>query len=96
VSTTKAVPMSMVFQVPRGFMSIGMFQDAGLREVPEATSIRDIPAAFISTIVGVLGMFMPGMLGWATARAARVRPNTIIFTEISWGRKKPLEKRLQP
>jgi hypothetical protein len=67
--------MNMAFQEPKCDMSIGMVAEAGLTEVPEATSMSCIPAAFISTIEGMegMGMFMPGMLVfWAAARVVSI------------------------
>jgi hypothetical protein len=60
VSTRKAVPMNMVFQLPGCVMIIGIGQDAGFAAVPDASFIRNIPAGFISPMF-IPGMFIPGM-----------------------------------
>src|ERR1700728_3161538 len=75
----KARPMNMVFQEPRGTISIGMFQAAGFTEVPEARFIMDMAAGFMSAIF-MLGMFMPGIWPWAWASVARVSANRSAFT----------------
>jgi hypothetical protein len=56
--------MNMVFHEPRWVMSMGMFQDAGFADVPEARFISDIAAGFMSAMGP--GMFMPGIfMSWA-------------------------------
>jgi hypothetical protein len=73
--------MNVAFQEPRGVINIGMGQDCGFTEVPDATSIKAIPAAFM------FPMFMPGMSGMGgicagqTAANANSRANDVRFTE---------------
>jgi RNA polymerase sigma-70 factor (ECF subfamily) len=42
--------MNMVFQLPRGFMIMGMGHDAGFAEVPDARPARNILEGFMSTM----------------------------------------------
>jgi hypothetical protein len=66
------VPIDIVFQEPKALITIGIGQDAGLAEVPDARFMRYMLAGFISTI------FMPGIGGLCPrAQAARTKPVTI-------------------
>ena len=63
--------MNIVFQFPKCVMIIGMGHAAGFSDVPDARVIKDMPAAFMST------MFIPGdacpadgSLFWSSCAAA--------------------------
>src|SRR5271166_448389 len=47
VSTRNAVPMNIRSHEPARVISMGMAQDAGFRLVPDAVSMRYMPASFI-------------------------------------------------
>jgi hypothetical protein len=61
VSTTNASPIKNAFQELKWVTIMGMGQESGLTDVPDAAFIRSMLAAFMST------MFMPGMELWASA-----------------------------
>jgi hypothetical protein len=82
--------MNMAFQEPRCAINIGMGQDNGFTEVPEAMFIRDMAAGFMSDGIFMPGMFIPGifipgmLVSWAAAVASR-RTNGSVFTEAPIG-----------
>jgi hypothetical protein len=84
--------MNMVFQEPKCVITIGIGQDAGLDDVPEARFMRCMLAGFISTIFmlplaggGESPWFMPGIPGiggmgwfWPPARTTeKARTNPV-------------------
>jgi len=72
--------MNMVLQEPKCFITIGIGQEAGLDEVPEARFMRNMLAGFIEFSIAGIGVspwFMPGIpgmpgiggMGWSCALA---------------------------
>src|SRR5579862_1885944 len=74
--------MNMVFQDPSWVMIIGMGHPSGLTDVPDATFIRSMPAAFIPVIF-MPGMFIPGMeLCPNRGMASRIKPTVLKITRL--------------